>query len=429
MDLAARADFLLRTQAALAGCQTSAMEDCLLVEIRLLDFEQLILSLGYRAIDELLADISEKLKKHISPGDVVAYWHGGRFSALHSFRDKAEAVCAREIVKFVLEGLMQPFEVETMKLPVRACASYVLWSQTKPSSVDEFFQQLLAATRGLPALEHGEVYPFSEAEISKKQPPALLASELRNALASGNQLQLFYQPIFSIRTGHLLGFESLSRWKHPTLGFIPPSEFIPVAESSGLMDEVAIFCFRTAINQCRQWKEELGKEPSLSINLSGKQLASQKLAKIFFQLLRENTLNGKQFRVEVTESSLVKNIEGARKMVEQAMEHGCQISIDDFGTGYSSLSLLRNIPFNVLKIDKSFVSQMTHDDKSVAIVRMIVDLVKAFHRSCIAEGVETQEQAELLGAIGVDYAQGYYYGGPVPAEEATHILKQSELCT
>ena len=428
MDMAARENFLLRTQAAMVGCQTSAMEDCLLVEIRLLDFEQLILSLGYRAIDELLTDISEKLQKHIPPGDVVAYWHGGRFAALHSFRDKAATTDAKKIVKFVLEELMKPFEVETMKLPVRACASYVLWSQTKPDSVDEFFQQLLATTRWLPVLEHGEIYAFSEAAVSKNQQTALLATELRNALDAGDQLQFFYQPIFSISTGCLWGFESLARWKHPKLGFIPPVEFIPVAESNGLLDEVTVFCFQTTLRQCRQWKEELGKKPSLSINLSGKQMASSKLLRTFFQLLDEHSLEGNQFKVEVTESSLVRNMEGARKVTEQAMQRGCQISIDDFGTGYSSLSLLRNIPFNFLKIDKSFVAQMTYDERSVAIVRMIVDLVKAFRRSCIAEGVETQEQAQLLKAIGVDYAQGYYYGRPTPVEEATQILKQSELC-
>jgi EAL domain-containing protein (putative c-di-GMP-specific phosphodiesterase class I) len=304
----------------------------------------------------------------------------------------------------------------------------VLWSQTKPSNIDEFLQQLLATTRGFPVLEHGKIYPFSEAEVYKTQQPALLATELRNALAEGSQLQLFYQPIFSISTGCLLGFEGLSRWKHPKLGFIPPSEFIPLAESNGLIDEVAIFCLKTACRQCRQWKQTLGKEPSLSINLSGKQLSSLKIAKLFFQLLQENALNGKQFKLEITESSLVRNVEGARKVLEQVMQHGLEISIDDFGTGYSSLSLLRNIPFNVLKIDKSFVAQMTYDDKSVAIVRMIVDLVKAFHRRCIAEGVETREQAQLLKVLGVDYAQGYYYGRPVPAEEATHILEQSSVC-
>jgi len=428
MDLAARTDFLLRTQAAMASCQTLKVKDCLLVEIRLLDFEQLILSLGYKAIDELLQGISKKLQQHMAPEDVVTYWHGGRFSSLHVFREKVQAKHAQEKVKRALEGLSQPFEVETMKLPVRACASYVLWSQTKPKSVDEFFQQLLATTRWLPALEHGEIYPFSEASVRKKQPPSLLVTELRRALALGNQLQLFYQPIFSLRTGCLLGFEGLARWKHPELGFIPPAEFIPLAESNELIDEVTLFCLHEAFKQCRAWKEQLGKKPSLSINLSGKQLASLKLLKKFFQLLEENALEGKQFKVEVTESSLVRNIEGARKVVTLAMQRGVEMSIDDFGTGYSSLSLLRNIPFNFLKIDKSFVSQMTYDDRSEAIVRMIVDLVKAFRRSCIAEGVETQEQAQLLKAIGVEYGQGYHYGRPVPEEEATCILKQSELC-
>jgi len=428
MDLAARADFLLRTQAVVTGCQKSTLEDCLLVEIRLLDFEQLILSLGYKALDELLTDISQKLRAHVAPGDMVSYWHGGRFSTLHSFRNKAETIHAQEIVRFVLGGLMQPFEVETMKLPVRACASYVLWSQSRPSSVDEFFQQLLATTRWLPLLEHGEIYPFCEMEVSKHQHPALLAAELKNALRAGTQLKLFYQPIFSLRTGHLMGFEGLMRWEHPEFGCIPPTEFIPVAESNKLIDDVTVFCLRAAFQQCRQWKEELGKEPSLSINITGKQLASLKLLKFFFQLLREHSLSAKQFKVEVTESSLVRNIEAARKVVEQAMQRGCEISIDDFGTGYSSLSLLRNIPFNILKIDKSFVSQITHDDRSAAIIRMIVDLVKAFHRTCIAEGVETQEQAQFLKAIGVDYGQGYHYGRPAPAEEATRILKQSELC-
>jgi len=428
MELAARAEFLLRTQAAIAGCQASSEEDCLLVEIRLLDFEQLILSLGYKAIDELLTDISAKLQAHIAPGGVVTYWHGGRFATLHSFRDKAEIQKVQELVKRVLEELKQPFEVETMQLSVRVCSSYVLWSQTRPDSVDEFFQQLLAATRWLPMLEHGEMYPFSEAVVSRNQQTTSLATELRSALLAENQLSLFYQPIFSISSGQLLGFEGLARWKHPELGLIPPSEFIPVAESNELLDEVTVFCLHTAFKQCQQWKEELGKKPSLSINISGKQLASTKLLNIFFQLLEKHSLEGKQFKVEVTESSLVRNIESARKVVEQAMMRGCEISIDDFGTGYSSLSLLRNIPFNLLKIDKSFVSQLTHDVRSVAIVRMIVDLVRAFHRGCVAEGVETREQAQLLKIIGVDYAQGYYYGKPAPAEEATQILQQSSLC-
>ncbi len=261
----------------------------------------------------------------------------------------------------------------------------------------------------------------------------LLRTEMLTALADG-QFELYYQPKICFSTGIIMGVEALIRWHHPIKGFVPPADFIPLAEQTGIITAIDEWGLRTACHQCKQW-QDMGLPPvKVSVNMSQAQFYRTDVVSTVKNVLEETGLDPKWLEIEVTETMAMHDIERTCNILSTIRNIGVSISMDDFGSGYSSLSSLKTIPLDILKIDRSLVCDLDENETSRRITGAIVELGKAMKLIILAEGVETIEQCEYLTDIGCDLAQGYYYSKPCPAEKITamlmlpnaNVLKKSE---
>jgi len=254
-----------------------------------------------------------------------------------------------------------------------------------------------------------------------------LETDLRKALER-NEFLLYYQPIVSLDSGALIGFEALARWQHPERGLVPPSEFISVAEETGMILAIGNWVLTEACCQIKAWQSEFPQNPPLmvSVNLSGKQFTQLDFIKGVSQTLRESGLDGHCLKLEITESLLMENVEVITAMLMQIKALGVRLGIDDFGTGYSSLSYLHRFPFDTLKVDRSFVSLVGPQGQNSEIVKTIVTLAHNLNFDVIAEGVETAEQVFQLRAFGCELGQGYFFSQPISAAKASDLLAQRQ---
>jgi predicted signal transduction protein with EAL and GGDEF domain len=268
-------------------------------------------------------------------------------------------------------------------------------------------------------------YEIFDAEMHEEAVRTLkLEADLRAAIER-KQIAVHYQPIYSLGDDSLAGFEALARWTHPELGAVPPSKFIPLAEETGLIVSLGELVLRESCRQLAAWRSAFPAADgrlTVSVNLSGKQFAQADLAEVVEGILKENGLAPRHLRLEITESVIMERTGRSADALGRLSALGVQLSIDDFGTGYSSLSYLHRFPFNVLKVDRSFVSRMTSDPESEGIVETILTLASKLGKEVVAEGIETGAQLSRLRALGCGYGQGYLLCVPVGAERATEIL-------
>jgi EAL domain-containing protein (putative c-di-GMP-specific phosphodiesterase class I) len=238
------------------------------------------------------------------------------------------------------------------------------------------------------------------------------------------ELTLDYQPIVSLQTSRIVGFEALLRWQHPSRGVVSPLEFISVAEETGLIVPIGQWVLDQGCRQIRDWQKAYPQEPRLyvSVNLSAKQFMQPDLIEAVSLALDKAGLNPSSLKVEITESMVMQNVESATRMLGQLQALGVEISIDDFGTGYSSLSYLHRFPISTLKVDRSFVSSMQDNQENLEIVRTIVGLARNLKMDVIAEGVETMDQVAELRTMGCQFGQGYYFSKALNAENAVRLL-------
>lgn len=248
-----------------------------------------------------------------------------------------------------------------------------------------------------------------------------LRTEMLTALEEG-QFELYYQPKISFKTGDIMGLEALIRWQHPVKGFIPPNDFIPLAEQTGIITKIDEWGLRTACRRCKQWQEQGLPPVKVSVNMSQAQFYRTDVLATITNVLEETGLDPKWLEIEVTETMAMQDIERTVNVLGRIRSMGVSISMDDFGSGYSSFSSLKTIPLDILKIDRSLVCDLDDSDVSKSITEAIVELGKAMKLVVLAEGVETIGQSKFLTDIGCDLAQGYYYSKPRPASEITAIL-------
>jgi predicted signal transduction protein with EAL and GGDEF domain len=261
-------------------------------------------------------------------------------------------------------------------------------------------------------------FHFFEMEMDvKAQSRRLLELDLRRAVGSG-EFELFYQPIVNLAENRITGFEALLRWNHPTRGRVPPSEFIPVAEETGLIGSIGEWVIRNACNEAKTWPTDL----RVSVNVSPVQFRSKGLAAIVTSAVANSGLLPNRLELEITETVLMHNNEETLATLNQLQSLGVRISMDDFGTGYSSLSFLRSFPFDKIKIDQSFVRALIDNPDCIGIIRAIADLGQSMGITTTAEGVETQEQLDQMRSEGCTEVQGYFYSRPVPAGEIVALL-------
>lgn len=269
----------------------------------------------------------------------------------------------------------------------------------------------------------GNVYEFYSPELGKQANRRLkLENNLRQAIEN-DELVVYYQPKIDLSTSFADGMEALVRWNHPSQGIIPPDEFIPIAEETGLIIALGKQVIKKACAQFKKWQDDDIPVTNISINVSARQFKEEDLVTLFEETLEKNNLDATHIELELTESALIHNENHAESTLKQLHKMGIKISIDDFGTGYASLSYLKRLPIDILKIDKSFTDGILHDPDDIAIVNAIYGLAKGLGLKLVAEGIETSEQLARVKSIGVDYGQGYYWSPPKPAEQYVALLQ------
>jgi diguanylate cyclase (GGDEF)-like protein len=378
-------------------------------------------SLGHTHGDLLLVAFAERLERTLRPVDTLARFGGDEFAILLS--GMTDATDAVRVAQRIQDELSQPFVLD--KNSAFATASIgIAFSSSGYDRADDILRDAdIAMYR---AKENGKARyeVFDHGMHARAVSRLQLESDLRQAIEN-KEFCVYYQPIVSLQTGRLAGFEALVRWNHPRRGLVSPADFIPVAEETGLIVPIGQWVLNEACAQVRQWQIDSPshRNLSLSVNLSARQVAQPDLLDRIKEALATSKLNPHCLKLEITESVVMENAEAAALMFKQLRSLGVQLSIDDFGTGYSSLSYLHRFPLNYLKIDRSFVSRLTTDNDN-AIVRTISTLARNLGMEVIAEGIETEEQYQQLKMLGCEYGQGFLFSRPVNNESVHHLLSQ-----
>jgi diguanylate cyclase (GGDEF)-like protein len=388
-------------------------------------------SLGHVAGDELLTVVARRLEQGLRPMDTVARLGGDEFAILlDGIEDYDDVILVAERAQ---KELMRPLNLNGHEVCTTASIGVTL-STVKYEHPESILRD--ADTAMYHAKEKGKArYEIFDAAMHARAVSRLeLENDLRRALER-QELVVHYQPIISLDTNKIGGFEALVRWNHPQKGLVSPADFISVAEETGLIVELGRWVLEQSCYQMRAWQLQNPRPTPLtiSINLSGKQFLQNNLIEQIQQILGETELDPRTLKLEITESVVMENAEIASSMLSQLRALGVQLSIDDFGTGYSSLSYLHRFPVNTLKIDRSFVSRMGPDDENSEIVRTIMTLANNLGMDVIAEGVETEKQLSNLKEMKCKFGQGYLFSKPVNAQAAGKLLRAerehlTEIC-
>ena len=377
-------------------------------------------SLGHDAGDQLLVSVAQRLRASVASSDLVVRMGGDEFVVIATALrqpDDADLIARR-----IQDTLATPFEICGAVLNARMSIGIAVY----PDDGADLEALLKHADIALyQAKERGRgTHQFFTQEIGSRLNERLsLGQALRSALGT-EQIYLEYQPAFDIESGKPVTLEALLRWKHPELGAISPARFIPIAEQSGLIHELGNGVIRRVCQQIAEWSAEGVPLVPVSINVSARQFEQGRIADRVAELTREFGVNPRLLHFEITESVVVHNSEQHLGALQALRNLGSKILIDDFGTGYSSLSYLKNLPIDTLKIDRSFVSDMPHDDYDVAIVRGVVGIARSLGLQLVAEGVETAEQLACVRDLGCGYAQGFHFSRSLPPEECRLLLER-----
>ncbi|HXL82400.1 MAG TPA: EAL domain-containing protein [Pyrinomonadaceae bacterium] len=388
-----------------------------------LDFDRFKLindSLGHLVGDQLLIAISSRLEASVRPGDTVARLGGDEFTILlEDLNSPDEAIV---VVKRLLRNLAEPFGISDREVFITASVGVAL-SAAGYEKADDVLRDADTAMYRAKSLGKARYEVFDKTMHADARELLQIETDLWRALER-KELALDYQPIVSLQTGRIAGFEALLRWLHPARGIVSPLEFISVAEETGLIVPIGQWVLNQACSQTREWQKRCPQDPPLyvSVNLSAKQFMQPDLIEQVSLALDKSGLNAAGLKLEITESMVMQNVESTTQMLGQLRALGVEISLDDFGTGYSSLSCLHRFPISVLKVDRSFVSSMTDNQEHREIVRTIIALARNLKMDVIAEGVETLDQATELRAMNCEYGQGYYFSKALNAENAVGFL-------
>ena len=374
-------------------------------------------SLGHNVGDQLLQAVATRIAACVRESDTVARLGGDEFTLLLPIAHSEDAA---RVAQKIVEAIRYPFHIEGREFFTTTSIGISIYPE---DGTDAETLIKNADTAMYQAKEQGrDNYQLFNAFVNARALQRIaLEHGLRRALMN-EELEVHYQPIYDFRSGKISGMEALLRWNHPELGRIPPMTFIPIAEATGMMVPIGLWCLRTACAQARTWQEVGFKNLSLAVNLSVTQLQQPDLVDRVREILRETGLPAHQLELEITESSAMASPETIARTLHDLKNLGVRISLDDFGTGHSALSYLKSFPIDTLKIDRSFVRDINDDPDTAAIVMAIIAMAHSLRLKVIAEGVEMTEQASFLRRYACDQMQGYLITPPVPAAEFIDLI-------
>ncbi|HEV2596210.1 MAG TPA: EAL domain-containing protein [Sphingomicrobium sp.] len=396
-----------------AGATVARDVEHAVLVVDMLRFSRINESMGSLAGDELLITFARRLILALRAGDVLARTGGNEFGVLVSLRRGVEdALKAAERIQQVMAS---PFKLSELEIRVDCAIGVALMHGGQDA--EELFRNAQFAVKQAKGAGRPQVYEARQATEARRR--FSIETELRRALDK-DQLDLFYQPLINLRSGEVAGFEALARWMHEERGEISPTEFIPVAEESGLILQLGRWAMDKAAHTLADWDRQSGEKLPLyvGVNLSAIQVARDDIAGMVESSLRSAGLSGDRLTLELTESAIVQDPARATRVFDALKALDATVAMDDFGTGYSNLAYLQRLPIDILKIDKSFVSGMMVDPDAIAIVRAVLSLAEALGMSTTAEGIETVELATTLATLGCASGQGFYYAKPLAADAA-----------
>ncbi len=375
-------------------------------------------TLGHETGDRLLIEISHRLKRSVRGEDLVARFGGDEFVILLKKIDSLEK--ANLIAERIQSELSKPINLKQNEVFITASIG-ICFSDCDYKNVEDFLRD--ADTAMYEAKSKGKAcYKIFKPIMHQKIKQRLeLEKDLRGAIKN-SEFELFYQPIIELSSQKITGFEALLRWQHPEKGLISPGEFIPVAEETGQIIEIGWWVLQTACSQLMEWENEYRKGLILSVNISPIQFAQADFTPKIKEIIQEIGFQPQNLILEITESTIIKDLERAKLIIEELIAQNIKIAMDDFGTGYSCLSYLYQLPISKLKIDRSFVQDLEIDRDKLEVIRAIANLGHSLGINLVAEGIETEEQLKIIRELNCTYGQGYLFSKPQTIEKAEALI-------
>jgi diguanylate cyclase (GGDEF)-like protein/PAS domain S-box-containing protein len=375
-------------------------------------------SLGHVVGDQLLVALAERLTECLRPGDLVAHLGGDEFGLLVDHIQSPTD--ASHVADRVQASVSMPFQVGGQEVFTSASIG-IAFSASGYDRPEELLRDADTAMYRAKGLGSGRTQIFDREMHARALARLTLETDLRRALER-SEFRLHYQPIVSLLTGRISGFEALVRWNHPVRGLLAPAEFLAVAEETGIVVPMTAWVLKEACTQVRAWQRLPGGAGlTISVNLASPDVAQPEVVEAVWEALARSGLEGRHLRLEITESTIMEDLEGVIPLLVALKQLGIGIHIDDFGTGYSSLSYLHRLPTDALKVDRSFVGR-SESPADAAIVRTIVELAHNLDREVIAEGIETPRQLSFLRTLHCEYGQGFHFAPPLAPPEAEALL-------
>jgi diguanylate cyclase (GGDEF)-like protein len=376
-------------------------------------------NLGHHVGDDLLKQVSERLVEVCRSSDTLARLGGDEFTLIVEGLDDTSELAV--IAEKILHAFTDPFTLDTYKLEISVSIGISVFPKDS-FDINELIKH--ADTAMYSAKESGRnTYRFYTQELTTNAFEYFAMEIALQKALERNEFFMVYQPQYNIVTNEMIGVEALLRWRHPDMGVLSPSMFIQIAEYSGKIEAIGEWVIRQVCAQCKKWDQQGLPEFSVSLNLSRKQLVLPSLSEYVRSILDELEIAGERLEFEITESAILDQKDIAYNNLKQLQSMGIRMAIDDFGTGYSSLVNLKQFPLSRLKIDKSFVRDVSRDPNDEAIIRATIALGKSFNLKIIAEGVEKKEQREFLLKEGCHEVQGFLYSDPVLPEAISDLLR------
>jgi len=377
-------------------------------------------SLGHLVGDELLIAIARRLQTCLIPIDTLARLGGDEFGIL--LENITDINIAIQVAERILQQLSLAFKLSRYEVFMNASIG-ISWGNKDYDRPEYLLRDADTAMYRAKAQGRAKYHVFDPAMHQEAIQILELENDLRRAVER-QEFVVYYQPIVSLNTGRISGFEALVRWRHPSRGLVSPIEFIPVAEETGLISAINTWVLQSACHQLSIWQHHpITPEPlSISVNLSARLFSQPNLVDQIDRIIYENQINPEHLQLEITESVIMENTNAIKIILEQLRQRQIKLVMDDFGTGYSSLSYLHSFPLNALKIDKSFVKRMQENEENMGLVPAMIGIANSMGMSAIAEGVETQEQLAQLRNLNCDFAQGYLFSKPIEEQLVLKLL-------